>query len=168
MEIYIILGLVFLIAVLVLLINAQFSKKRKIFKNNLYSYTAKQSVMTRAEGDFFMTLDRAVKQYYYVFPQVHLSSLLDHHIVGQDWRYAFSHVNGKSVDFVLCDRQTLQPIYAIELDDYTHDKKDRQVRDREVERIFKDIHMPLVRFSNKDVSEKEIIETLEEAYKHNN
>ena len=136
------------------------SRIRKVFKNNTYSYTAKDLLMTRTETEFFVKLEGAVNERYYVFPQVHLSALLDHHVKGQEWKYAFSHINGKSVDYVLCDRKTLRPTYAIELDDYTHDKADRRERDAEVERIFEEAELPLVRFRNKDVSEVEIIKAL--------
>jgi len=165
MEIYIILGLVILAIFLILLLGSSSSKKRKVFKNNAYSYIAKSSVMTRTESDFFLKLDRAVKERYYVFPQVHLSALLDHRVKGQEWKYAFSHINGKSVDYVLCSRATLQPTYAIELDDYTHDAADRRRRDIEVERIFEEADLPLIRFKNKDVSESEIIQTLANAHR---
>jgi len=136
------------------------SHTRKVFKNNTYSYTAKELLMTRTETEFFIKLEHAVSERYYVFPQVHLSSLLDHHVKGQEWKYAFSHINGKSVDYVLCDRTTLRPTYAIELDDYTHDKADRRKRDAEVERIFDEAELPLVRFRNKNISEAEIIKAL--------
>lgn len=121
--------------------------------------------MTKAENDFFVKLERVVSERYYVFPQVHLSSLLDHRIKGQEWSYAFRHINGKSVDYILCDRQTLQLVYAIELDDYTHDQDDRKKRDAEVERIFDEAGLPLVRFKNKDVMDSEIIQALTNANK---
>lgn len=160
---YIIIGLVVFALILVKAVVSSSSKTRKVFKNNLYTYSAKPSVMTRAENDFFVTLDRAVSERYFVFPQIHLSSLLDHRVKGQEWTYAFRHINSKSVDYVLCDRQTLQPAYAIELDDYTHDQHDRKKRDIEVERIFSDANLPLVRFKNKDASEDEIIQALTHA-----
>lgn len=163
METYIIIGFVILTVFLLSLLNSHSSKKRKVFKNNAYTYTARDLVMTRTESEFFIKLDRVVKERYYVFPQVHLSALLDHRIKGQEWGYAFSHINGKSVDYVLCDRATLQPAYAIELDDYTHDKADRRKRDSEVERIFEEADLPLVRFKNKNVSESEIIKALVDA-----
>jgi very-short-patch-repair endonuclease len=155
------------ICALIIIVIISFSKvsksstqTRKVFKNNTYSYTAKDLLMTRTETEFFVKLEHAVTERYYVFPQVHLSSLLDHHVKGQEWKYAFSHINGKSVDYVLCDRQTLRPTYAIELDDYTHEKADRRERDAEVERIFEEAELPLVRFRNKDVSEADIIKAL--------
>lgn len=160
MEIYIIIGLVVLAIVLFSSVTSSFSSKRKVFKDNVYSYTAKSLPMTRTEADFFMKLERAVSERYYVFPQVHLSAILDHKVKGQEWQYAFRHINGKSVDFVLCDRETLRPFYAIELDDFTHDAKDRKRRDAEVERIFEAANLPLVRFTNKDVSEQDIVKAL--------
>lgn len=165
MEIYVILSLVIVAIILLKVVVSNASSKRKVFKDNVYNYSAKNLLMTRTEAEFFTKLDRVVAERYYVFPQVHLSALLDHKIKGQDWRFAFRHINGKSVDFVLCDRITLRPTYAIELDDLTHEKSDRRKRDIEVERIFKEANLPLVRFKNKDVSESEIIQALSNAMK---
>jgi hypothetical protein len=165
MENYFILGLVVVAAILISRLSAHSRSTKKVFKNNIYSYTAKSSLMSKTESDFFVKLERAVSERYYVFPQVHLSAILDHHVKGQEWKYAFRHINGKSVDYVLCSRATLKPTYAIELDDYTHDKPDRRERDSEVERIFEAANLPLVRFRNKDVSESDIIRALADANK---
>lgn len=137
--------------------------KRKIHKNNTYAYTAKETPMTRTEAVFFVKLNNAVESRYYVFPQVHLSAILRSNASGKDWSYSFSHINSKSVDYVLCDKETLRPTYAIELDDYTHNQPARRKRDAEVERIFEEANLPLVRFKNKDVSETEIINALTKA-----
>lgn len=167
MELYIIIGLVVLALFLLSSVVSSASSKRKVFKDNIYSYTAKSLPMTRTETDFFVKLERAVSERYYVFPQVHLSAILDYKVKGQDWKYAFRHINGKSVDFVLCDRETLRPFYAIELDDYTHDAPDRKKRDAEVERIFDVADLPLVRFKNKDISEQDIIKALKTTARSN-
>jgi len=139
------------------------SEKRKVFKNNKYSYSTKDLVMSRTEAEFFKKLNLIVDERYFVFPQVHLSTLFDHRVKGQDWRIAFRHINGKSVDFVLCDKVTLQPMYAIELDDFTHNRRDRVERDLEVERIFREAQLPLVRFASVGVSGDEIIQALTNA-----
>jgi very-short-patch-repair endonuclease len=124
--------------------------------------------MSETETGFFVKLEHAVSERYYVFPQVRLSALLDHRVKGQEWKYAFSHINGKSVDYVLCDRSTLTPMYAVELDDFTHERSDRIERDSEVERIFQEAGLPLVRFKDKDVSEPEIVQALTDARLSNN
>ena len=114
-----------------------------------YHYERRDLVMTPTETEFFKMLDEAIGQNYYVFPQVHLSSLFEHRIHGQDWWKAFHHINRKSVDFVICDKQTVRPLAAIELDDWSHSLDKRKARDVEVERIFKGAGFPLLRFGNK-------------------
>lgn len=165
MQSYVIVGLGVCIAILVILLASASNKKRKVFKNNTYHYVAKKLPMTKTEAEFFIKLESVVGERYYVFPQVHLSSLLDHHIKDQEWYYAFRHINGKSVDYVLCSKSTLKPTYVIELDDCTHDRSDRRKRDAEVERIFKDAGLPLVRFKDKNVSVQHIAQTLSRASK---
>jgi len=161
MSIYVFIALVVIVIIAIWRVRSlATTEKRKVFKNNTYAYTAKPLLMSVTEAEFFVKLKRLVQDRYYVFPQVHLSALLDHRVKGQDWHYAFRHINGKSVDYVLCDKNTLKPVYAIELDDLSHTKPDRRERDGEVERIFKEAHLPLVRFSNKDVSNETIIKSL--------
>ena len=77
MENYVILGLIVLAIVLFKLVLSSASTKRKVLKDNLYSYAAKSFMMTRTESEFFLKLDHVVSERYHVFPQVHLSALLD-------------------------------------------------------------------------------------------
>ena len=143
-----------------------FSKKTNTaeIKKTVYKYHAKQYYMTKSEGEFFRMLDKVAGDRYYIFPQAHLSAVLDEKVTGQNWKAAFKHINGKSVDYVLCDKQSLKPVYAVELDDYTHTYKNRQERDQEVERIFQNAGIPLVRFSNyKSLTEDEMARRFFEA-----
>lgn len=114
----------------------------------LYRYTAKTHFLTKAETEFYNVLAQAVGNQYRIFAQVHLSSILDEKIKGQDWRAARAHINRKSVDFLLCDQKGLAPKLAIELDDSLHDREDRKVRDGEVERILEEAGLPLLRIRN--------------------
>ena len=114
-----------------------------------YHYERRDLIMTRTETEFFKMLDEAIGSKYYVFPQVHLSSILEHRIDGQDWWKAFHHLNRKSVDFVICERNKVQPLVAIELDDWSHKLEKRKLRDAEVERIFRGANFPLLRFGYK-------------------
>jgi hypothetical protein len=162
------------IAVIVVFIAALVSfysrdkKQNKKSKRN-YKYLPKDSIMTKSEMDFFWTLNKVVNDRYFIFPQVHLSALLDHKVVGQEWKYAFYHINAKSVDYVLCSKTTLQPLYAIELDDPSHDRVDRITRDIEVERIFNEASIPLVRFRDyKNLNAADIAQTLAHARKLSN
>jgi len=121
--------------------------------------------MTKSESEFFRMLVNVANDRYFIFPQAHLSAILDEKIKGQNWKYAFRHINGKSVDYVLCDKITLKPTYAVELDDYTHEYADRQERDKEVERMLQCAGIPLVRFSDyKTLNQEDIAKRFFEAH----
>lgn len=114
-----------------------------------YRYNRKNFFLTRAEHECYDALVEAVGTEYRIFAQVHLPTLVDHTVRGQDWRAALAHINRKSVDFVLCDKAYLSPKLAIELDDKSHERPDRQERDREVERILREAGVPLLRLENR-------------------
>ncbi len=67
---------------------------------------------------------------------------------GQDFRRARSHIDRKSVDFLLCDSIELKPVLAIEYDDKSHGLEDRMDRDTVVEAIFLEAGLPLLRIPN--------------------
>lgn len=113
-----------------------------------YRYRRKDFVMTKAENDFFNSLIEILGDEYYVFPQVHLSTILDHKVKGQNWKAAFSYINQKSVDYVVCNRQYRRPILGIELDDWSHDGEARKQRDANVDYLFKESGIPLLRIRN--------------------
>ena len=122
-----------------------------------YSYRAKNFLVTKPEHEFFDVLVSSVGERYYVFPQIHLATILDHKINGQKNNAAFRHINGKSVDYVLCDKVYIKPLLAIELDDRSHEYKNRKERDRIVESILKEAGLPLLRFENHGNFNKEEI-----------
>jgi len=113
--------------------------------------------MTRNESDFFKILVEAVGNDYYVFPQVHLSAIFEHKVKGQNWNAAFRTINGKSIDYAICDKSDFRPLLGIELDDSSHQAEDRRLRDVEVERIFTEAKLPLVRFANLGIPNREDI-----------
>lgn len=112
-----------------------------------YNYKVKKSVMTIAEENFYKKLTSALHDNYVIVPQAHLSMIFDHTVYGQNWRGAFSVINGKSIDFLIIDHNTLQPLLGIELDDSSHERRDRQERDKIVNAIFGQTNLPLVHFS---------------------
>lgn len=135
-------------------------KKFTRYKTNVpYHYSRKNALMTNAERRFFELLVEMAADKFFVFPQIHLTALLEHKVEnGQWWDAAFVHINGKSVDYVICDRRSLCPLVAIELDDWSHELERRKKRDVEVERIMTEAKIPLVRFANvKEMSKTEII-----------
>lgn len=118
-----------------------------------YSYLKKEYVMSKPEQACFNAFKEIIGEKYYIFPQMHLPTFLEYKTENQGFG-AFRHIDEKSVDFVLCDKQTFLPILAVELDDRSHNRPDRQKRDVEVERILKTANMPLLRIEHEDIHDK--------------
>lgn len=166
-KVYIMLVVLFVIVLVLKFFTENISKKKESKKKPVYKYSRKEFLISRAEHEFFYILVEVLGGQYYVFTQVHLPTILDHKVVGQNWKGAFSHINGKSVDFVICDKAYIKPLLAIELDDRSHEREDRIERDSVVEQMLKDANMPLLRFLNngffiKEEIRKQILENLKQ------
>ncbi len=146
--ILIILIFVLISSIFFIVVNNLNGTKKEESKKWTYIYKRRDFLMSRAEHECYDNLMLAVGENYYIFPQVHLTTIVDNRVVGQDWRGAFSHINGKSVDFVICDKAYISPKLVIELDDKTHEREDRVERDVEVERILAVANLPLLRLQN--------------------
>lgn len=145
LNFFIIFGI---IAIVIVFAIALKDKLEVVDKKVKFHYKKKNFFMTRAEHEFYDLLISILGNEYYIFAQVHLPTLVDNKVVGQNWRGAFKHISEKSVDFVLCDKQYISPKLAIELDDSSHERQDRKERDSEVERILGDAGLPLLRLTN--------------------
>jgi very-short-patch-repair endonuclease len=114
----------------------------------LYQYTSKKFLMTPSEHECYNVLLQTFGDTYYIFPQIHLPTIVYAKRFHQPYRRffaAFTHINQKSVDFVLCDKRDISPKLVIELDDSTNLKPKRIRRDKEVERILNTVHLPIFR-----------------------
>lgn len=107
--------------------------------------------MTQNESQVFDKLQNILGGKNYIFPQVHLSSIFDEKIKnGQDWEGARAHIEKKSVDYVVCDKVSKKILFAIELDDKSHEKPDRIARDKTVNELFDEVGIPLIRVTASD------------------
>jgi hypothetical protein len=99
------------------------------------------------EKSFLRTLDAALGLNYRAFAQVRLAEIANPadstnvHLR----RLGLNAVMAKSVDFVVCDVLTLDPVAAIEVDDRSHLLPERRNRDAFVNAVFAEIGLPLVR-----------------------
>ncbi len=116
-----------------------------------YRYQPKYRLMTANELKFFRRLEKICASKYYIFPQIHLSALVDHKVTGQSWRGAFTYINAWSVDFVLCRRDTLETAWVVELDDSSHHQSDVRQRDWSKEKILAQAGIPIVRFTTSEL-----------------
>jgi len=136
----------------------QDTKKETIQKlQPQYKYSRKKEFITSSEKEFYKILEEVAGDRYYIFPQIHLSALFKNETMGRYHKLAFQIINRRSVDYILCDKTTLEPVYAVELDDSTHDTTKTIKRDENVNRLFGESNLPLVRFRNyRNLSKEEI------------
>lgn len=94
-----------------------------------------------------------VLQNYFIFPQLHLSTLLQVKDDAKDMIGKFEYINKLFVDFVIFD-QNLNPVVVIELNDSTHFWNPRKARDQFVSEALKSIGIPLVILTSRDLTFK--------------
>jgi hypothetical protein len=106
----------------------------------------RKPLMTENEKAFFRTLQRALSGHQ-VFPQVSFAAFLtDDGKLTQQKRWAVrSRFDRKIADFVVCDRNTLEIVAIIELDDRTHSS----AADRKRDELTKAAGYQTIRFQSK-------------------
>lgn len=102
--------------------------------------------LSAAEGDFFAALQRAVPGESLIFAKVRVADVLAVPSGTPRWQAWMNRVQSKHFDFLLCDRRTLAPIAAIELDDSSHNQARRIERDAAIEGFCLAAELPLIRF----------------------
>lgn len=101
-------------------------------------YQARQ-IFTKNEWYNYQKLrDVAAIKKYVVCPKVRLLDIIEPRKGEQKYKTLFYKVQSKHVDFVICDQNmTIKAI--IELDDSSHDRKDRKERDEFVDLILRSV-----------------------------
>ncbi|MBS7346259.1 MAG: DUF2726 domain-containing protein [Candidatus Sacchiramonaceae bacterium] len=121
-----------------------------------YKYYCREAIITTTENEFYHKIKLICGDNLVVLPQIHLSSIFNHKVKGQKWKAAFSRINGKSVDFLLCHPEAMRPVAAIEIDDRSHLRRDRIERDEFVDSIFKMCNIPLLHVTDLSISNDDL------------
>ena len=128
-------------------------------------YEKRPRLVTKAELRFYKSLQKAVQDDWEIFAMVRIADIL---VVKKDTpkrRTWLNKILAKHIDFVLCDPGSLEVQVAIELDDSSHQRKDRQERDEFVDHAFESANLPLVRFPVKSsYHSREIREIIDKAF----
>ena len=120
-----------------------------------FPYVSKK-ILTEAEVCFYNSLKDIVKDKYYIFSQVQLSSILQIQRGETMWKKYFNKIIQKSVDFVLIDKQTFQTKLVIELDDSTHYQWKRQQRDSFVDQALKTAGVAILHVKEHNLGEAKL------------
>lgn len=110
-------------------------------------YQRKDYLLTKAERSFFGVLQNAVGNRYLIFAKVRLADLVFLPSGTEKRQSHFNRIQSKHVDFVLCDHDIVRPLLAIELDDSSHNRTDRQDRDAFVDSALSAAGLPILHVS---------------------
>ncbi|MBI2848532.1 MAG: DUF2726 domain-containing protein [Chloroflexi bacterium] len=132
-----------------------------------FPYRKSDYLFTKAERSFYENLTNAVGDDMRIFAKVKLADLVYLPKTTKNRQAYLNKVQSKHVDFLLCSRQTISPLLAIELDDSSHERGDRPQRDAFVNQLFDRIQLPLVRIPVKtSYDPKQLAESIRKAISH--
>lgn len=144
--------------------TTQTEKIKKISEKKPLPYK-KKYLFTKAEYNFYWQLKEIADKYNAViFSKTRLADIIDITIPKSNKEY-YSHLNrikSKHVDYIICDEK-LNLKTVIELDDYTHNRPDRQERDTFLNRALETAGIKIIHITNinEDIEKhlKPILET---------
>ncbi|MBY4678006.1 DUF2726 domain-containing protein [Marinobacterium arenosum] len=112
------------------------------------SYRLKPLLFSPAEREFLSILDQAAGDDYRVFGKVRVADLIEVKPMAKRsaWASAFGRIKAKHFDYVVCRRDDLSVVCAVELDDSSHRSPKRQERDRFLDETCRAVGLILLRF----------------------
>lgn len=107
-------------------------------------YRRNQFFLTDSEKSFFGVLKSVVPDHLLIALKPRLGDVLYVPRGTKGKRSHANRINQKHLDFLLCDARSLNPVLAIELDDQSHQRSDRQSRDEFVDSALKAADIPIL------------------------
>ena len=114
-------------------------------------YERNSVLLSAAERSFLGVLEQALGEGYRVCPKVRVADAISvrRPLPRGEWQRAFNRISSKHFDFILCRSTDLEIACAVELDDSTHQRNDRQERDMFLGEVCSVSSLPLLRFPAK-------------------
>jgi len=107
-------------------------------------YRRRDSILTAPEREFYLVLLKALEDKAMVIPKVGLQDVF--FITDKEkYQTARNRIAQRHVDFLICENHTLRPLFAIELDDRSHNEATHQKRDAFKNLVFEAALLPLIR-----------------------
>lgn len=126
-----------------------------------FPYHLRDNFLSPAELNFYSVLKSVVNTKVIICTKVSLSDIF--YVKRDDpsrYRIYTNKIDRKHIDFLLCEPNTMRPLLGIELDDKSHERKDRQERDAFVDEVFQAaglriVHIPAQRsYNTEDIASK--------------
>lgn len=145
--------------------NSNEIQEENLIEVNYQPYIKKNYFFSVAEVKFYDLLKEILGDKYLIFPKVRISDLVQPKYGKEKYIY-FNKIKSKHVDFLVCDKNPVKSKVIIELDDSSHDKRNRQERDEFVDEVFANVGIPIAHVRvRQEYKKEEIIKQIQEACK---
>ena len=134
------------------IINQEYFSKLKT--QNFYqpqkNYTLKKSLCNDNELKLYKILKDIIGDEFVVFPQINLQTIIDAS------NFERNNELFRNLDFCIFDKETLQPVLAIELNGKSHKEQRIMKRDESVKNILEKAKLPLITIQNEELYDENI------------
>ena len=117
-------------------------------------YKKEKALLTPAEHNFFSQVLARLEGKYRVATKVRIADIVQPKSKSPKALYG---ITSKHADFVLCSRENFEPLLVIELDDSSHQRKDRKKRDVFVDKVYKSAKLPILHVKAKKTYDAEAL-----------
>jgi very-short-patch-repair endonuclease len=128
-------------------INGEITRK---YETDLKRYFLKDRIFDhQSEFEFYKILrDDILGDRFLAMIQIPLASLVGVRRTNNPVYMAhFGRIKSRRVDYVICRKQDLKPLLALELDGSSHENEDRKERDQFVDALFEAVGLPILHVS---------------------
>lgn len=124
-----------------------------------------KSLLTNYEKYFYDIINGEFSNTYYIMPQVNLASIVKKI---KEFPTQYQNELYRNIDIGIFDKTDMTPLLLIEINDKTHNNKNRIVRDNKVKEICKTANIPLITFYSNYPNKKDyIINRIKETLSNN-
>jgi hypothetical protein len=133
---------IFLFILIVIIAGIFFFSQEKKRIEPTFPFRKQEYLLSIAEKKFYDVLRPIAEEHNaVVFVKVRLEDLL---WTPPQYRFMRGYIKSRHIDFVLCGKEKINPICAIELNDASHKRADRIARDQRIVKIFASAMMPFL------------------------
>ena len=118
--------------------NADLHNKERLSDTTSVTYASKDSIMTDCEKSFYSAIKDIITPEYIVQPQINLASVID-----KTSHTKYRTELFRNVDFGIFDKN-YRLLVLIEINDQSHDTRNRASRDQKVKEICAEANIPLI------------------------
>ena len=134
------------------LVLALYIRPKKRILQQGAQYGKKAALLSAPERDFLYVLRAVIDmRRYEIFPQVPLAAVID------KTSAAYRNELFRIIDFCVLDAASFEPLLLIELNDASHNRDGRKLRDEKVNAICSAARIPLVTFNFAEASDVRLV-----------